>query len=72
MNKVESSVRVIHIPTCIAVVSTEEKSQHLNKQKVLKRLQVILEIMKKDIEVKQVNQAWRASKNYQRESSKCL
>ena len=27
VNKVESGVRVIHIPTCIAVVSTEERSQ---------------------------------------------
>ena len=59
MNKVESGVRVIHIPTCIAVVSTEERSQYLNKQKALKRLQAILETMKKDTEAKQVNQAWR-------------
>ena len=59
VNKVESGVRVIHIPTCIAVVSTEERSQYLNKQKALKRLQAILETMKKDTEVKQVNQAWR-------------
>ena len=59
MNKVESGVRVIHIPTCITVVSTGERSQYLNKQKVLKRLQAILETMKKDTEAKQVNQAWR-------------
>ena len=59
VNKVESGVRVIHIPTCIAVVSTEERSQYLNKQKALKRLQAILETMKKDTEDKQVNQAWR-------------
>ena len=59
MNKVESGVRVIHIPTCIAVVSTEERSQYMNKQKALKRLQAILETMKKDNEAKQVNQAWR-------------
>lgn len=59
VNKVESGVRVIHIPTCIAVVSTEERSQYLNKQKALKRLQAILDTMKKDTEAKQVNQAWR-------------
>ena len=59
VNKVESGVRVIHIPTGIAVVSTEERSQYLNKQKALKRLQAILETMKKDNEAKQVNQAWR-------------
>ena len=59
MNKVESGVRVINILTYIAVVSTEERSQYLNKQKALKRLQAILETMKRDTEAKQVNQAWR-------------
>lgn len=59
MNKVESGVRVIHILTYIAVVSTEERSQYLNKQKALKRLQAIWETMKRDTEAKQVNQAWR-------------
>lgn len=59
VNKVESGVRVIHIPTCIAVVSTEERSQYLNKQKALKRLQAILETMKKDTEAEQINVAWR-------------
>lgn len=59
VNKVESGVRVIHIPTGITVVSTEERSQYLNKQKALKRLQTIVETMKKDTEAKQVNQAWR-------------
>ena len=48
MNKVESGVRVIHILTYIAVVSTEERSQYLNKQKALKRLQAILETMKRE------------------------
>ena len=59
VNKVESGVRVIHIPTCIAVVSKEERSRYLNKQKALKRLQAIWETMKKNTEAKQVNQAWR-------------
>lgn len=59
VNKVESGVRVIHIPTCIAVVSTEERSQYLNKRKALKRLQAILETMKKDTEAEQINVAWR-------------
>lgn len=59
MNKVESGVRVIHIPTCIAVVSTEERSQYLNKRKALKRLQAIMETMKKDTGAEQINVAWR-------------
>lgn len=37
-NKVESGVRLIHIPTGIAVESREERSQYLNKQRCLKKL----------------------------------
>ena len=32
VNKVETGVRVIHIPTGISVVSTEARSQHMNKK----------------------------------------
>ena len=59
VNKVETGIRVIHVPTGITVTSTEERSQYLNKQKAIKRLQAILETMKKDTEAKQVNHAWR-------------
>ena len=59
VNKVETGIRVIHIPTGITVTSTEERSQYLNKQKALKRIQAVLEVMKQDAEAKQTNQAWR-------------
>ena len=42
VNKVETGVRVVHIPTGIAVVSTEARSQHMNKQIALNRLCDIL------------------------------
>ena len=42
VNKVETGVRVVHIPTGIAVVSTEARSQHMNKQIALSRLCDIL------------------------------
>ena len=42
VNKVEPGVRVVHIPTGIAVVSTEARSQHMNKQIALNRLCDIL------------------------------
>jgi len=42
VNKVETGVRVIHIPTGIAVTSTEERSQYMNKQRALKKLEAIL------------------------------
>lgn len=59
VNKVETGIRVIHIPTGIAVTSTEERSQYLNKQKALKRIQAVLDSMKQQAGAKQTNQAWR-------------
>ncbi len=38
-NKVETAVRATHIPTGIAVIATEHRSQHRNKQLALERLQ---------------------------------
>lgn len=38
VNKVETGVRVIYLPTGQASVCTEERSQYLNKQKALARL----------------------------------
>ena len=59
VNKVETGIRVIHIPTGITVTSTEERSQYLNKQKALKRIQAVLDTMKQQAGAKQTNQAWR-------------
>lgn len=59
VNKVETGIRVVHIPTGITVTSTEERSQYLNKQKALKRIQVVLDTMKQEAGAKQTNQAWR-------------
>ena len=42
MNKVETGVRAIHIPTGTAVVSTQARSQHMNKQIAMNRLCCIL------------------------------
>lgn len=42
INKVETGVRVIHIPTGIAVVSTEARTQHMNKKLAMNRLCGIL------------------------------
>ena len=59
VNKVETGIRVIHVPTGITVTSTEERSQYLNKQKALKRIQAVLDTMKQQAGAKQTNQAWR-------------
>lgn len=59
VNKVETGIRVIHIPTGITVISTEERSQYLNKQRALKRIQTVLDTMKQEAGAKQTNQAWK-------------
>lgn len=42
VNKVETGVRAIHIPTGLAVVATQARTQHLNKKIALNRLSEII------------------------------
>ena len=59
VNKVETGVRIIHIPTGLVAQSTEERSQFLNKQRAMAKLQEKLADMKKEQEAEQTNAAWR-------------
>ena len=59
VNKVETGVRVIHIPTGLIVQSTEERSQFQNKQRAMERMQEKLVQLQKEQKKKQVNSAWR-------------
>lgn len=59
VNKVETGVRLIHVPTGIAVTSTAERSQLLNKKDALAKLNAVLEQMQQDENARQVNSAWR-------------
>lgn len=43
VNKVESGVRIRHIPTGIILECTEERSQYQNKQRAIRRLRAVLE-----------------------------
>lgn len=59
VNKVETGVRLIHIPTGITVTSTAERSQYANKKDALEKLNVILTQKEMEEKKKQVNSAWR-------------
>ena len=59
VNKVETGVRIIHIPTGLVSQSTEERSQFRNKQRAMEKLQEKLADLQKEQEAKQVNAAWR-------------
>ena len=59
VNKVESGVRIIHIPTGIIAQSTEERSQFQNKQKAMERLQEKLTQLQEEQKDQQNNAAWR-------------
>ncbi len=43
VNKTETAVRVIHIPTGITVTASEERSQYMNKKLALAKLVSLLE-----------------------------
>ena len=59
VNKVETGVRLIHIPTGITVTSTSERSQYANKKDALEKLNIILRQRELAEKQKQVKSAWR-------------
>lgn len=59
VNKVETGVRLTHIPTGITVTSTTERTQQLNYKTAIKKINTIIEQRITDEEKKQTNNAWR-------------
>ncbi len=59
VNKVETGVRLIHIPTGITVTSTAERSQYANKKNAMDKLNAILNQKELDEKHRQVNSAWK-------------
>lgn len=59
MNKVETGVRIIHIPTGLSAKATEERSQFQNKQKAMEKLQEKLIHLQQEQKEKQKNAAWK-------------
>ncbi len=58
VNKVETGVRIIHLPTGITVSSTRERSQFANKQDAMKKLSAVLREMNVTSRDRQKNDAW--------------
>lgn len=59
VNKVATGIRVTHKQTGISVTSTKERSQYMNKQDALKKLNTILNNLKNNGYDRQKNDAWR-------------
>ena len=59
VNKVESGVRIIHIPTGLVFQSTEERSQYQNRQRAMEKLQEQLASLRREQRDKQANAAWQ-------------
>lgn len=58
VNKVETGVRITHLPTGLVTRSTEERSQFQNKQKAMERMQEKLASLREERQEKQDNAAW--------------
>ncbi|MFG6357759.1 MAG: peptide chain release factor H [Acetatifactor sp.] len=58
VNKVETGVRIIHIPTGLTAQSTQERSQFQNRQRAMEMLQEKLYALRQEQEKKQLSAAW--------------
>ena len=58
VNKVETGVRLIHLPTGLTVTSSSQRSQLLNKKEALNKLNLLLAEKQQEQHQLQVNSAW--------------
>ena len=58
VNKVETGIRIIHVPTGITVSSTRERSQMMNKKDALRKLSAVLNHTNLSGKDRQKNEAW--------------
>lgn len=68
VNKVETGVRLVHIPTGITVTSTAERIQLLNKKDALEKLAIILKSKQSEQAQLQINSAWQEHNKIQRQA----
>ncbi|MBR6359608.1 MAG: peptide chain release factor H [Lachnospiraceae bacterium] len=62
VNKVETGVRLTHVPTGISVTSTAERSQLQNRRNALEKLNLILAEKEAENKAEQKNSAWMEHK----------
>ncbi len=58
VNKVETGVRIVHVPTGLVASSTEERSQYQNRRKAMARLRAMLTQREIDARNQQTSKAW--------------
>lgn len=70
VNKVETGVRAIYLPTGQIGISTDERSQYLNRQKALERLKAAVETENQKKQAKLQNDNWSRHTNLERGNAK--
>lgn len=66
VNKVETGARAIHVPTGLAVVCTEARTQHMNKKLALNRLSDIISKQNLDAELLAKQVMWMQHEHLER------
>ena len=66
VNKVETGVRAIYLPTGESVVCTEERSQYVNKQKAVARLRELTKEKNRARKAEAKNDNWRVHNQLER------
>ena len=66
VNKVETGVRLVHLPTGIDVTSTAQRTQAMNRADAMRKLKAVLSRMERASKADQKNSAWREHTRLQR------
>ena len=66
VNKVETGVRLTHVPTGITTESTKERTQYLNHKDALEKMQAIFKQMHDDTVANQKRTAWERHNSLER------
>ena len=66
VNKVETGIRAIHIPSGIIVESTNERTQYLNKRDCIEKIESILKERIKSNNDEQLKDLWKGHNNIER------